>query len=125
MEAIEPLTSQSEIKGDIDMIQVSDKAAAHLQRLMSKEAVPPKGVRIGVMGGGCSGLSYKLAFETEERPGDRVFEEKGVTLICDMKSLLYLKGTVLDYSDGFDGKGFVFKNPNAKSTCGCGNSFSA
>lgn len=106
------------------MIEVTEKAARQLQRLMAKEAVPPKGVRVGVMGGGCSGLSYKLSFETEQKPADRMFELNGVTVFCDRKSLLYLKGTLLDFSDGFDGKGFVFTNPNAKSTCGCGNSFS-
>jgi len=106
------------------MIQVSEKAAKHLQRLMAKEAVPPKGVRLGVAGGGCSGFSYKIAFEAEQKPGDRVFEQNGVTLFCDMKSLLYLKGILLDFTDGLDGTGFVFKNPNAKSTCGCGSSFS-
>ena len=106
------------------MIEITEKAAKHLQRLMSKEAAPPIGVRLGVVGGGCSGFSYKLAFETQEKPGDRVFELYGVRVLCDMKSLLYLKGTVLDFSDGFDGRGFEFKNPNAKSTCGCGSSFS-
>jgi iron-sulfur cluster assembly protein len=106
------------------MIQVTETAAKHLIRLIAKEPVPPVGVRIAVAGGGCSGLSYKLVFETEQRPGDRVFEQHGVRVLCDMKSLLYLKGTLLDFSDGFDGKGFQFKNPNAKSTCGCGNSFS-
>ena len=106
------------------MIEVSEKAAKHLQRLMSKEAVAPVGVRIGVVGGGCSGFSYKIGFEIEQRAGDRVFEQNGVRFFCDMKSLLYLKGTLLDFTDGLDGKGFVFKNPNAKSTCGCGSSFS-
>jgi iron-sulfur cluster assembly protein len=107
------------------MIEVTEKAAANLKHLMAKEASSPRGVRVGVMGGGCSGLSYKIGFENDPKPGDKVLEVGGVTVFCDMKSLLYLKGTVLDFSDGFDGKGFVFKNPNAKSTCGCGNSFSA
>jgi molybdenum cofactor cytidylyltransferase len=78
------------------MIEVTEKAAKHLNRLMAKEADAPKGVRIGVLGGGCSGLSYKLSFEKEPKPGDRVFDLNGVTVYCDLKSLLYLKGTLLD-----------------------------
>ena len=77
----------------------------------------------GVLGGGCSGLTYNLEFNSESKPNDMVFEDKGVKIIVDKKSLLYLAGTTLDFSDGLNGKGFQFINPNATRTCGCGESF--
>lgn len=80
-------------------------------------------VRVGVKGGGCSGLEYVLTFDNNEKEGDQVFEDKGVKVVVDMKSLLYLYGTELDYSGGLNGKGLVFKNPNASRTCSCGESF--
>lgn len=91
-----------------------------------KEENKPEGsfIRVGVEGGGCSGLSYKLEFDNALRPGDQVFEDKGVKIVVDKKSFLYLIGTELDYSGGLNGKGFVFVNPNASRTCGCGESFS-
>ena len=81
-------------------------------------------IRVGVKGGGCSGLMYLLEFDSELKPGDQEFEDKGVKIVCDKKSLLYLLGTELDHSDGLNGKGFEFKNPNAERVCGCGESFS-
>lgn len=81
-------------------------------------------VRVGVAGGGCSGLTYELNFDNNLKPEDKVFEDKGVKIVCDKKSFLYLIGTELQYSDGLNGKGFVFNNPNASRTCGCGESFS-
>jgi iron-sulfur cluster assembly protein len=81
-------------------------------------------IRVGVKGGGCSGLMYLLEFDNELKPGDQEFEDKGVKIVCDKKSLLYLLGTELDHSDGLNGKGFEFKNPNAERVCGCGESFS-
>ena len=81
-------------------------------------------IRVGVKGGGCSGLSYDLSFDTDMKEGDRVFEDKGMKVVVDKKSFLYLIGTELDYSGGLNGKGFVFNNPNANRTCGCGESFS-
>ena len=78
----------------------------------------------GVEGGGCSGLTYKLEFDTIQKPEDKVFEDKGIKIVCDKKSFLYLIGTELDFSDGLNGKGFLFQNPNASRTCGCGESFS-
>lgn len=81
-------------------------------------------LRVSVAGGGCSGLSYKLDFDNELKPGDQEFEDKGLKIILDMKSFLYLAGTELDFSDGLNGKGFNFNNPNASRTCGCGESFS-
>lgn len=80
-------------------------------------------VRVAVEGGGCSGLSYKLDFDNEDKPGDQAFESNGVKIVVDMKSFLYLCGTELDFSDGLNGKGFNFINPNATRTCGCGESF--
>ena len=81
-------------------------------------------IRVGVEGGGCSGLSYKLEFDTSSKDGDKVFEDKGIKIVCDKKSFLYLIGTELDFTDGLNGKGFEFHNPNASRTCGCGESFS-
>jgi iron-sulfur cluster assembly protein len=81
-------------------------------------------IRVGVKGGGCSGLSYVLEFDSESKPGDQEFVDKGIRIVCDRKSLLYLIGTELDHSDGLNGKGFEFRNPNATRVCGCGESFS-
>ena len=80
-------------------------------------------LRVGVVGGGCSGLSYKLDFDNESQPNDQVFEDQGIKLVTDLKSFLYLCDTTLDFSDGLNGKGFHFINPNASRTCGCGESF--
>lgn len=80
-------------------------------------------IRVGVKGGGCSGLSYDLSFDTEIKEDDKVFEDNGMKVVVDKKSFLYLIGTELDYSGGLNGKGFVFNNPNANRTCGCGESF--
>jgi iron-sulfur cluster assembly protein len=81
-------------------------------------------VRVSVVGGGCSGLSYKLDFDNQLKPADQVFENNGVRVVTDLKSFLYLVNTTLDFSDGLNGKGFQFNNPNASRTCGCGESFS-
>ena len=105
-------------------IEISDKAADEVRRRMQKEGIQAAGMRVGVKGGGCSGLSYNLSFEIQSRTGDKVFEREGVKLFCDLKSYIYLNGTVLDYDSGLMGKGFVFMNPNAKKSCGCGSSFS-
>lgn len=110
------------------MIEVTDKAVTHIKRLMENEGKQSHVVRVGVRGGGCSGLSYVLQFEPEERVNalmDTVIERDGARIAIDRKSLLYLAGTTLDFDDGLMGKGFVFKNPNARQTCGCGESFSA
>ena len=105
-------------------IDISDNALSEVRRMMTKEQVNAAGMRVGVKGGGCSGLSYNLAFESQSRTGDKVFERDGIKLFCDLKSYIYLNGTVLDYDSGLMGKGFVFMNPNAKKSCGCGSSFS-
>jgi len=107
------------------MITVSSNAKEYIDRLRAdQQADPTTFVRVGVKSGGCSGLEYKLDFDTVEREGDQVFEDKGVKVVVDMKSLLYLYGTELDYSGGLNGKGLTFNNPNAARTCSCGESFS-
>ena len=107
------------------MITVSDNAKQHAIDLMRSENRPENAfIRLGVEGGGCSGLSYKLEFDTEMKEGDQVFEDKGIKIVVDRKSFLYLAGTELEYTGGLNGKGFVFNNPNANRTCGCGESFS-
>jgi iron-sulfur cluster assembly accessory protein len=107
------------------MIHVTDKAAEQIKTILNKENLEGHGLRVAVVGGGCSGMSYKLAFEKEPVEGDKVYEENGVRIFVDTKSYLVLNGTTLDFSDGLNGTGFSFTNPNAKSTCGCGTSFSA
>lgn len=107
------------------MITVSEQAKERAIHLMKEEHKPEGAfIRVGVEGGGCSGLSYKLEFDVVMREGDQVFEDKGIKVVVDKKSFLYLVGTELDYSGGLNGKGFVFINPNASRTCGCGESFS-
>lgn len=107
------------------MITVSAAAKDYLDRLMAEEKRDENTfVRVGVKGGGCSGLEYNLHFDVERKPGDELYEDKGIKIVVDMKSLLYLYGTELDYSGGLNGKGLVFKNPNASRTCSCGESFS-
>ena len=105
-------------------IEITDNAVEEVHRMMNKEGVRAAGLRVGVKGGGCSGLSYNLTFENQARTGDKVFEREDVKLFCDLKSYIYLNGTVLDFESGLMGKGFVFMNPNAKKSCGCGSSFS-
>jgi len=106
------------------MITVSEKAKTHLGDLKTQQGYDENYfLRVSVVGGGCSGLSYKMDFDKENQKGDQVFEDRGVKLVTDMKSLLYLVGTELDFSDGLNGKGFYFNNPNATRTCSCGESF--
>ena len=107
------------------MITISEKAAGQVNHLMSDSgiSITDHFVRVSVVGGGCSGLSYKMDFDDEMKKEDQVFEDKGMKLVCDLKSFLYLCGTELDFSDGLNGKGFHFINPNATRTCGCGESF--
>lgn len=105
------------------MIEITEKAKNKLLELMKQESENLKVVRVSVAGGGCSGLSYKLSFDKEQKDGDQIFEKDDVKVAVDMKSYLYLHGTTLDFSDGLNGKGFQFSNPNASRTCGCGESF--
>ena len=105
-------------------IYISDKAKAKIDALMQDSGADDSYfVRVSVVGGGCSGLSYKLDFDNESLPTDQVFEDKGIKVVCDLKSFLYLVNTELDFSDGLNGKGFNFINPNASRSCGCGESF--
>jgi len=106
------------------MIQVTPKAIDRIKRTFAQEGVAG-GLRLGVLGGGCSGLSYQFKFDARERPTDKVFEYDGVKVFVDPKSLLYLDGMTLDYQESLMQSGFVFDNPNAKKGCGCGTSFSA
>jgi len=108
------------------MIKVSETAKKKVIQLMEDDGFNPTEdfVRVGVKSGGCSGLSYDLKFDKENQEDDKVFEDNGVKIIVDKKSFLYLIGTTLEYSGGLNGTGFVFNNPNANRTCGCGESFS-
>jgi iron-sulfur cluster assembly protein len=108
------------------MIKVSESAKVKVSVLMQEEGFDPKHdfVRVGVKSGGCSGLSYDLNFDKKQLDEDRLFEDNSVKIVVDKKSLFYLVGTTLEYSGGLNGKGFVFNNPNANRTCGCGESFS-
>lgn len=108
------------------MIKVSDTAKAKVMTLMTEEGFDANSdyVRVGVKSGGCSGLSYELKFDNKIAESDKVFEDNAIRILVDKKSFLYLVGTVLEYSGGLNGKGFVFNNPNAQRTCGCGESFS-
>ena len=107
------------------MITVSDKAKERIFELKKEEGrMEQENIRVSVKGGGCSGLMYELGFDAQLVDSDHVFEDKGVKILVDKKSLLYLVGTTLEFSDGLNGKGFQFVNPNANRTCGCGESFS-
>jgi iron-sulfur cluster assembly protein len=106
------------------MVTVSESAAKKLTSLIEESEFKTPYVRVAVKGGGCSGLAYDLSFDTEQQSKDVLAEDKGVKILIDNKSLLYLIGTELNYSDGLNGKGFEWINPNASRTCGCGESFS-
>jgi iron-sulfur cluster assembly protein len=107
-------------------IKITEKAAIEVKKIMNENSIPDGfGLRVGVKGGGCSGLTYTLGFDAEAKDGDTVIEQNGVKLFVDGKSLFYLSGTELDFTSGLSGRGFVFNNPNATKTCGCGESFSA
>lgn len=106
------------------MISVTDTAKDKIVSLRQAEGkTDDHNIRVAVQGGGCSGLMYDLEFDAEVKEKDEVFEDKGIKILVDRKSLLYLLGTTLDFSDGLNGKGFQFINPNASRTCGCGESF--
>lgn len=106
------------------MITISDKAAEKIVEIRTKDGLSNNhNIRVAVKGGGCSGLMYDLNFDAQIDEKDKVFEDKGIKILVDKKSLLYLLGTTLEFSDGLNGKGFQFMNPNASRTCGCGESF--
>ncbi|MCB9094851.1 MAG: iron-sulfur cluster assembly accessory protein [Halobacteriovoraceae bacterium] len=106
-----------------NIIQVTEKAIAKIREIQEQEQPgEDSGLRLAVVGGGCSGLSYKIEFSLKKEK-DNILDFNGVTVLIDPKSAIYLKGVTLDFADGLEGKGFVFNNPNAKNTCGCGESF--
>jgi len=107
-----------------DDIILTERAAEQIRSIKSTNNIPETHVlRLGVKGGGCSGLSYVLAFDDQIKEKDIVLEKQGIKLIIDQKSMFYLSGTTLDFTDGLNGKGFIFNNPQAAKTCGCGSSF--
>lgn len=108
----------------VKMIKISDSARDRLLHLIRQDEKHNPFVRVGVESGGCSGLSYKLDFDKIKKDNDELIEDNGIKLLINKKSFLYLVGTTLEFSDGLNGKGFVFNNPNASRTCGCGESFS-
>jgi iron-sulfur cluster assembly protein len=117
------MIEKTEIK---DEIHLTERAAKQILRIRVENNLPESSaLRVGVKGGGCSGLSYVLGFDAEAKPKDIHFEQHGVKIMIDPKSLFFISGTQLDYEDGLNGKGFVFNNPKAMRTCGCGSSFSA
>ena len=107
------------------MIKVSEQAKTKISQLLSEDgtSLDTSFVRVSVSSGGCSGLSYNLNFDKIQKDEDKLFEDNGVRILVDRKSILYLAGTILEFSGGLNGKGFVFNNPNANRTCGCGESF--
>ncbi|MFZ5434252.1 MAG: iron-sulfur cluster insertion protein ErpA [Calditrichota bacterium] len=107
------------------MITLTPTASSKVREIMAKENKSDWKLRMGVRGGGCSGFQYVLGFDNQAGDGDEVFDQDGITLICDTRSYLYLNGTEIDYEDGLNGSGFVFRNPNAAKSCGCGQSFSS
>jgi len=109
------------------VVHLTERAAKKILALLAKEGVSPEvgGLRVGVQGGGCSGLSYAMRLDTQARDRDRIFEEYGARIFVDPKSLLYLNGTTLEYEETLMRQGFVFQNPNAARSCGCGSSFTA
>ncbi len=107
-----------------DDIKVTLKAVSEIQKIKAQNNIPTTyGLRVGVKGGGCSGLSYTLGFDAESRENDAILEVQGQQVFVDKKSLFYLMGVELDFTDGLNGRGFTFNNPNAAKTCGCGSSF--
>jgi iron-sulfur cluster assembly protein len=106
------------------MIKVTENAKSKALQLMKEDGKSDLFIRVGVKGGGCSRLMYELTFDNNVMDSDKTFEDNGVKVVVDKKSFLYLIGTTLDFSGGLNGKGFVFSNPNADRTCGCGESFS-
>jgi iron-sulfur cluster assembly protein len=124
---MEQATQSAPAAAPIKGIQITDKAIARVRSAMEKEGISPEqgGVRLGVQGGGCSGLSYNVRFDTQPRERDRVFQFGDIRVFVDPKSFIYLHGMILDYQETLMQQGFVFVNPQATKSCGCGTSFSA
>lgn len=124
MPSLEETTVEKAFENIEEEITLSEKARLEVAKIMAANNIPDTyGLRVGVKGGGCSGLSYSLGFDKEPREGDKTLKIDGVQLFIDPKSLFYLLGIQLDFTDGLNGRGFVFNNPNAAKTCGCGSSF--
>jgi len=124
---IEPVKPETPAKSPAKGIEITEKALAKVRSALAKEGISPEqgGVRLGVQGGGCSGLSYNVRFDTQPRERDRVFQYGEIRVFVDPKSFIYLHGMVLDYQETLMQQQFVFVNPNAKKSCGCGTSFSS
>ncbi|HYT08527.1 MAG TPA: iron-sulfur cluster insertion protein ErpA [Rugosimonospora sp.] len=105
------------------MVQLTEVAASKVKEIMAQQNPAPAGLRVAVVGGGCSGFSYHMAFDNQENPSDNVYQFDGVKLLVDQMSEMYLDGVQIDYIETLEGAGFKFNNPNVKSTCGCGSSF--
>lgn len=120
-------TATNPSQADTHAVTITEKAASEIQRIVQEQELDAEKVhlRVGVKGGGCSGFNYILDLTEAVRDTDEVMEQHGVRVVCDPKSLLYLHGTVVDFKDEIMSRGFVFQNPNATATCGCGSSFSA
>lgn len=117
-------TDQLVVTETSETVVITPRAAQEVRKIRSDNKIPEShALRLGIKGGGCSGMSYVLAFDEKPRQGDNVFQIEGLTVYVDPKSLFYLSGTTLDFSDGLNGRGFVFNNPHATRTCGCGQSF--
>lgn len=117
-------TAIEQQSGSKSAIQLTPVAIEKVRQILREQGLTEGGLRVGVKGGGCSGLSYDLALDTEERPGDKVFDYDGIKLFVDMKSYLFLIGSTLDYkNEGLMQRGFIFSNPNSSGACGCGESF--
>lgn len=126
LQVLETMATET-INPSIATIHLTERAAKKIRALLEKDGVPVDqgGLRVGVQGGGCSGLSYAMRLDTKARDRDKIFEEHGARLFVDPKSLLYLNGTILEYEETLMRQGFVFQNPNAARSCGCGSSFTA
>jgi iron-sulfur cluster assembly protein len=126
MPSLEETTVEQAFTDLENEIALTEKAVSEVRKIMDQNKIPDTyGLRVGVKGGGCSGLSYSLGFDSESRDNDKVILKEGIRIFVDPKSLFYLSGTQLDFTDGLNGRGFVFNNPNATKTCGCGSSFGA
>src|SRR5205823_5710181 len=126
MPSLEETTVEQAFADIENEIALTEKAAREVRKIMEANKIPDTyGLRVGVKGGGCSGLSYPLGFDAERRENDKIIRKDGIDIFVDPKSLFYLTGTELDFTDGLNGRGFVFNNPNATKTCGCGSSFGA
>jgi iron-sulfur cluster assembly accessory protein len=125
MEATTVAVPQATELGMDNFVTLTDKAVEMVKDAMQREGLDGYGIRIGVMGGGCSGFQYSMDFENEPKDGDVTLEQGGIRLFVDAMSSMYLQGVTVDYVVGLQGAGFKFNNPNAKSTCGCGSSFQA